>query len=38
MSSYLNEDQTKDFHHKGYVVVKNFFNEDEISLLQNASK
>ena len=36
--SYLNELQTKDFHEKGYVIVKNFFNEDETHLLQNASK
>ena len=38
MPTYLNEDQTKDFHDKGYVVVKNFFNKDETYLLQNASK
>ena len=38
MASYLNEEQTKKFHDNGYVVVKNFFNEAETNLLQNASK
>ena len=38
MASYLNEDQTKKFHDSGYVIVKNFFNEVETNLLQNASK
>ena len=38
MATYLNNNQTKDFHENGYVIVKNFFNEDETYLLQNASK
>ena len=29
MSTYLNKDQTKEFHENGYVIVKNFVNEDE---------
>ena len=38
MATYLNNNQTKDFHENGYVIVKNFFNQDETYLLQNASK
>ena len=38
MATYLNNNQTKDFHENGYVIVKNFFNEDETYLLQSASK
>ena len=33
MASYLNNNQTKDFHENGYVIVKNFFNENETYLL-----
>ena len=29
MATYLNLDQTRDFHENGYVVVKNFFNKEE---------
>ena len=38
MTSFLNKNQTKHFHQNGYVIVKNFFNEEETKLLQNASK
>ena len=38
MATYLNLDQTRDFHENGYVIVKNFFNKEETVLLQNASK
>ena len=38
MATYLKNNQTKEFHENGYVIVKNFFNEDETYLLQNASK
>ena len=37
-ATYLNLDQTKDFHQNGYVIVKNFFNKEETFLLHNASK
>ena len=38
MGSFLSESQTSDFHKNGYVIIKNFFNEKETKLLQNASK
>ena len=38
MASFLNKVETSDFHQKGYVIVKGFFNKREIELLQNASK
>ena len=38
MGSFLSKSETSDFHQNGYVIVKNFFNEKETKLLQNASK
>lgn len=36
MTSFLSESETSDFHKNGYVIIKNFFNEKEAELLQNA--
>ena len=38
MGSFLSKSETSDFHKNGYVIVKNFFNEKETELLQNASR
>ena len=38
MTSFLDDNQTQSFHQNGYVIVKNFFNDEETKLLQNASK
>jgi len=38
MTSFLDDKQTQSFHQNGYVIVKNFFNDEETKLLQNASK
>ena len=32
MATYLNLDQTRDFHENGYVIVQNFFNKEETVL------
>ena len=37
MTTVLNKTETKNFHQDGFVIVKNFFNEKETKLLQNAS-
>ena len=37
MATVLNKNQSQQFHQNGFVIVKNFFNEVETKLLQNAS-
>jgi ectoine hydroxylase-related dioxygenase (phytanoyl-CoA dioxygenase family) len=37
MTTVLNKIQSDHFHKNGYVIVKNFFNDEETKLLQNAS-
>jgi len=33
MTSFLDDNQTQSFHQNGYVIVKNFFNDEETKLL-----
>ena len=37
MDSVLNSDQKKEFDQQGFIIIRNFFDEEEISLLQQAS-
>ncbi|MDB9869542.1 phytanoyl-CoA dioxygenase family protein [Alphaproteobacteria bacterium] len=37
MATVLNKNQTQQFRQNGFVIVNNFFNEEETKLLQNAS-
>ena len=37
MASVLNSAQKKEFDKKGFIIISNFFDEEEISLLQQAS-
>ena len=34
MTSFLDDKQTQSFHQNGYVIVKNFFNDEETKLLK----
>ena len=37
MASVLNSNQKKEFDQKGYIIIRNFFDKDETSLLQQSS-
>ena len=37
MASVLNSTQKNEFDHKGFIIIRNFFDEEETSLLQQAS-
>ena len=37
MVSVLNSTQKKEFDQKGFIIIRNFFDEEETSLLQQAS-
>ena len=37
MASVLNSNQKKEFDQKGFIIIRNFFDQEETSLLQQAS-